>query len=120
TAVRVDKATIGATCNGIDGQVAPREVFFKCDFRRGMDHEAGVAEAALALGACQGVFLATLRMQEYREVTAHLAVTGSQHRVARAAHYHPVAVLDRQAEQGITHRTAYFVDIHGSSVRREV
>ena len=54
--------------DGIDREVAALEVLFERDVGRGVDDEAVVAAAALALGARERVLLVRLRMQEDREV----------------------------------------------------
>ena len=40
---------------------------------------AAIAAATLALGARQGIFLTSLRVQEYRKIGAYRAITEFQH-----------------------------------------
>ena len=63
---------IGGSGNGVDGQIAPRQVFFQRDGGAGLHGKAPVAGGAFALGARQGVFLARLRMQENTIVSPSL------------------------------------------------
>ena len=58
------------------GEIAPRQVLLQRDVGLGVEGEAVIAPCRLALGARQRVFLARLRMQEYREVLAHGQVAG--------------------------------------------
>ena len=54
--------------------------------------ETGIAVSLFTLGAGQGVFVTGLRMQEHREVLAHLPVAQRKHVVAGRAHHAPVAL----------------------------
>ena len=48
--------SVGVARDGVDGEVAPRQVLFQRHVRRGIDLEALVAARRLALGARQRIF----------------------------------------------------------------
>ncbi|MCW0425708.1 hypothetical protein NB713_003651 [Xanthomonas sacchari] len=74
-AIRIDQTPIGLVAgDGVDGEVAPLQILFQRHRRVGLHLEAVVAAPGLALGARQRVLLAAARMQEYREIAAHLLV----------------------------------------------
>ena len=73
-----------------------------------------VAGCRLALGAGQCKLFVCLRMQKHRKVLAHWHKALLQHQFGRCTHYHPVAVLHFQPEQGIPYRTADQVGLHTS------
>ena len=87
--------------DGVDGQVAARQILFQRDFRRGLEAEALVAASGLALGARQRVLLVGVRMQEHREVRADRPEALRHHVFRRGADHHVVAVLHRMTEQGV-------------------
>ena len=68
--VRIDEFIGLASGDGIDREIAPREIVFERDFGRGMNLEALVALAGLALGAREGVLLVGFRVQEEKN-TGH-------------------------------------------------
>jgi hypothetical protein len=55
-------------------------------------------------------------MQEHRKVLADRQVAAGDHLVRRGAHHHPVVVAHRQAQQGIAHRAADTIGLHGGSL----
>ena len=61
-AMRVDQLALRVLGDGIDGQVAPRQVLLQRDIGRGMHHKAFVARRGFALGAGQCVFFAGVGM----------------------------------------------------------
>ena len=73
-AVGVDESAVRVPGHGVDGEVAPLQVRFQGDPRRGVDGKAPVAWAGFALGAGQGVFFFGVRMQEDGKILAHLQV----------------------------------------------
>ena len=99
--------------DGVDGEVSAAQVFFQGDFWRGVDVEAVVAVAVFALGAGEGVFVAAVRVQEYREVLADLFVALVEHLLRRCADYDPVELGGLQAQQFVAHCAADEVDLHG-------
>ena len=99
--------------HGVDGEVAPGQVFFKGDVGRCLHGKAFVAPGGFALGAGEGVFLAAFGVQKHRKVFAHGQKALRAHGLGRAAHHHPVAVIHALAHQGIAHRTADDKHLHG-------
>ena len=112
SAVRIDQRAVGSLRDGVDGQVAPREVVLQRHLGRGVEGKAVVAGRGLALGACQRVFLVRLRVQEDGKVAPHWPVAGLDHLLRGGAHHHPVAVGNRPSEQGVAHAAAHGVDLH--------
>jgi hypothetical protein len=112
TAKGIDQRAVLGLRHRIDGEIAPPEVFFQRDIRGGVDGEALVAAAALALGAGERVFLVGLRMQEHREILAHRLEAQPHHLFGGRAHHDVVTFLDRQAEQLVAHGSADEVDLH--------
>ena len=111
-AAGVDQRAVLGARDRVDGEVAAQQVFFQRDLGRGVADEAGVAAARLALGTRERVFLAGLRVQEDRKVTPDRAEAVREHFFGGAADHDPVAVLDRQPEQGVAHRPADNVGLH--------
>jgi hypothetical protein len=79
TAVGVDQLAIGGAGNGVDRQIAARQILFQADIGRGMKGKALVAVAGLALGTRQRIFLVRLRVQEDREILADRLEAAGQH-----------------------------------------
>ena len=98
--------------HGIDGEIAPCQVFFQAHIRRRMDGKTVVARRSFPFSAGQCVFIVGLRMQEHRKVFAHRHKTLVQHVLRRAPHHHPVAIFHRQPHQCIAHRTANHIELH--------
>ena len=73
----------------------------------------------LALGARQCVFILAAGVQEYREILTHLLVALAEQVFGPGADNHPVALNDRVTEQGIAHRAANQIDLHGASLQVE-
>ena len=110
----VDKRAVGRLGDGIDREVAARQVLRQRHIGRGMEGEAVITAAALALGARQRDLFARLWMQEDREVLANGLVAQGQQLLGRAAHSHPVAVADRLAQQAVAHGAADDEELHGA------
>lgn len=104
--------------NGVDGEVAALQVVFQRYCRIGIDHEAAIATAGLALGARQRVFLTGFRVQEHREITTHGGVAQRLHLRGRGADHHPVAVAGRTLQQAVAHGAADKIDLHGGMMAR--
>ena len=96
----------------VDGQVAAREVLLERDAAVGVELEAVVAGAGLALGARERVLLVRLGMEEHREVAADGEVAERAQLVGIGADDDPVAVADRQAEQCVANRAADQIALH--------
>ena len=111
-AVGVDQATVLVASDGIDRQVAAQQVVFKGDLGCGVAGEAGIARAGFSFGTRERVLLLRMWMQEHREVLAHGAKALCQHVGCGAADHDPVAVLDRQPEQGVAHCAAHYIALH--------
>ena len=90
--VGVDQVFVGVTRDGVDRQVAPRQILFQAHVACGMHHKAFVAGRGFALGACQRVLLAGRGVQEHGEVFAHRCEAFGHHLFGRAAHHHPIAI----------------------------
>ena len=109
--MRVYQLAVRILRDGIDGEVAPRQILFQRDVTRSMDDEAFVPARGLALGARQRIFLMRLGMQEHREILAYRAVTQRHHVFRRCSHHHPVLILYRQPEQAVAHCAAHVIDL---------
>ena len=83
----------------------------------GVEGEAAIARAGLALGARERVLLVRVRMQEHREVAADGDVAVVEHVLDVGADDDPVAIDDRMAEQRIAHRAADEVAFHRGKSR---
>ena len=117
---RVDRVSVlgrrSGQGDGVDGQVAPGQVFFQRDIGRGVHRKAVVAGPGFALGAGQGIFLVCLGVQKDGKVFAHWQKALGQQGLGGGTHHHPVAVFHGQAQQGIAHRTTHHVNLHGGSL----
>ena len=122
TAMRVYEISGGVLGNGVDGQIAPRQILLQGDLRRGVKHKAVITARSFALGARQRIFFMRHRMQENRKVLAHRLVAELDHLLGRGAYHHVVAIHHWQAEQLIAHGTADHVDLHrvSSGIRNEL
>ena len=112
-AVGIDQGARFILGDGIDGEVTSHKVLFQRDIGRRVHDEALMPRCGLAFGARQRVLFAGLRMQEHRKITPHLREAGSAHLLGRAAHHHPVTLVGRKAQQGIAHRAAHQIPLHG-------
>ena len=102
---------VGRSGDGVDGQIAPRQVLFQRHIGSGVNHKAAIAHAVLALGASQRIFLMGLGVQEHRKVAPHGHEAARAHLLRRGANHHPVRIVDGQAQQCIAHRTAYLENL---------
>ena len=84
-AQRVDQLAIGLARNGVDGEIAAAQIVFQRHVDTGMEGEALVAVAGLALGAGERVFLFGARMQEHRKIAAHGHEAPARHILGRGA-----------------------------------
>ena len=73
--VRINQPACLIFGNGINCQVAARQILFEGDGLAGITDKTFVAAATLTLGSCQGIFLFCPWMQEHGEVFAHGQIT---------------------------------------------
>ena len=111
-AERIDEFIVGVDRKRIDREVAPAEVLFDGDIGRRIEFEAVVAGCGLALCAGKRVFLAGLRVQEYREILADLFVAGVNKFIRRRAHNAPVPFFHRKPEPFVTNGATDEVHLH--------
>ena len=109
----IDQRAIRRPRDRVDREIAALEILLERHRRGGIELEAGVAAADLALGARERVFVAGARMEKDGEVLADAPVALREQLVGRSADDDPVALLDRQAEQGVAYRPADLVNFHG-------
>jgi hypothetical protein len=107
---------VGRSGDGVDGEIAPRQVFFQRHIGSGVNHKAAIAHAVLALGARQRIFLMGLGVQKHRKVAPHGHEAARAHLLRRGADHHPVRVVDGQAQQCIAHGTAYLENLEFTHV----
>ena len=110
--VRINDQAAFVACDGVDSEVAARQILFQRDFGRGVDLEAAVATSGLALGACQRIFLVRARVKEHRKVPAHRAIAELSHLFRRCADHHVILVGSRSAKQPVAHRPSDRIDFH--------
>jgi hypothetical protein len=94
-AIGVDQRTVGSARDGVDGQVAARQILAQGDLGGSMKGKALVAVTGLALGARQRIFCMRMRVQEDREILAHRLETACQHLLGGGTDDHVIAILDR-------------------------
>jgi hypothetical protein len=111
-AERVDERPIGGLRNGIDGQIAAREILLKTDFRPELDRKAAISGRSLSLAAGKRIFFVGLGMQEHGKVAAHFAIFEAQQFVAGAPYHDPIAFLDGQTQQRVSNRAANQIHLH--------
>ena len=104
--------------HGIDSEVAAFKILLERDGWIGVDHKPMITGPRFALGARQRVFLFGVRVQEHREVAAHLRKALSDHFLGRAADHHPVGFMVRVAQQGVADGAAYAVTVHAQTLLR--
>jgi hypothetical protein len=73
---RIHQAPACVLGDRIDGEVAAAQIILQRHLGTGVEGEAGIAAAALALGARQGVLLLADRVQEHREIGTDRTETG--------------------------------------------
>ena len=112
TVVGIDQRAVFSAGDGVDGQVAPRQVFFQRDIDIGIHLKALVAFGCLAFSAREGVLLLRFGMEKNRKILADRAVTQRDHLLRRGADDDVIAVLDRQSEQRIAHCAADLIYLH--------
>ena len=106
------KRPIAGLCDGIDGQIAAREILLESDLRPELDRKAAISGRCLSLAPGQRIFFVGLGMQEHGEVAAHFAIFETQQFVAGAPDHHPVAFLDGQTQQRVSNRAANQIHLH--------
>ena len=106
------RAVVGAG-DGVDRQVAARQVFFERHLARRIESEAAITVAGLAFGARERVLGVRLRVQENGEILADRLEALRQHFSRRRADDHVIAVLHRQAQQLVTYSATDGENLHG-------
>ena len=112
-AIGIDQRTVLIARHGVDGQIATRQVLFQGDRSGGIERETVVAGPHLALGSCNGVFVAGFRVKENGKVLAHLLVAQAKQVLGSRADHDPVPLADRKVQQRIPDGASDFVDLHG-------
>jgi len=97
-AVGVNQIAFIIPGHGIDGEIPAHQILFKTDIRAGNKMKALVALAGFALGAGQGVFVASVWMNKHGKVAPHRAITQPAHFLRGGAHHHPVTFLPGKAQ----------------------
>ena len=108
----IDQSAVVSPRDRVDREIAALEILLERNGCARVELEARVAAAYLALGARERIFVAGDRMQEDGEVLADAPISLRKQLVGRSADDDPVALLDRQAEQGVAYRPADLVDFH--------
>ena len=119
-AVRIDQRAVLVLGDRVDGEVAAGEVVLERDAAVGVELEAVVARAGLALGARERVLLARVRMQEDGEVAADRQIAEGEQLAGIGADDDPVAIAHRATEQSITNRAAHEITLHRCVLLRVV
>jgi hypothetical protein len=102
----IDQRAIAGARDGVDGEVAPAQILLQRHSRLGMNREAAMTRAALALGAGERIFLARAGVEEDRKITAHLPKALRAHLRGGRPEDDVIALVHRQAQQLVAHRTA--------------
>jgi hypothetical protein len=113
SAPRIDQTAVDSACDRVDREIAALEILLERYAWRGVELEAGVTSADLAFGARERIFVAGGRMEKDREVLADASIPLRDQLVGLRADDDPVALLDRQAEQGVAYGPADLVNFHG-------
>ncbi len=111
-AVRIDEHAVRRLRHRVDRQIAAREILLEGHLRAEFHAESAVARRDLALTPRERIFLLGVRVQKHRKVPPDLAISEPQQLLSRAAHDHPIALLYRQAEQGVPNRAADQIHLH--------
>lgn len=112
TPVRVHQRAIRRLGHGIDGQIAPGEVFFQRHIRRRVYRESAIAGPYLTLGPRQGDLLMGLGVEEHGKILADRQVTRIQQGLRVRADGDPIPVLHRQTQQGVADGAADQIHLH--------
>ena len=113
TAVRIYQATVFIPGDGIDGQVASLEIFFKSNTGMKIHIEPMVSMAGLFLGSGQRIFLTVFGVQKYREGGADLLEALIQHFLRCTSDYNPIPFCCFQPQKRIANRTTNQVGFWG-------
>ena len=105
-------APLSSCGDRVDGEVAAGEIFLERHAAVGVELEAVVAGAGLALGARERMFFARFGMKEHREVAADREIAEGEKLAGIGADDDPVAISDGATEQSITNRTADEIALH--------
>ena len=119
-AERIDQPAVAIFCHGIDRQVATAEIVFDRHLFGRVERKAVVTGGSFALGAGERVFLAGVRVQEYREIAADAFVSLGFERAGRCADHTPVPFRHGQAQQFIANRATDEVNLHPAILARIV
>jgi hypothetical protein len=76
--VRIEQRTVFCFGDGIDGQIAAREIFLERNLRPKFDRESPITGRYFPLQTRQCIFFMRVRMQEHGKVAAHLAIFQTQ------------------------------------------
>ena len=95
-AVRIDQRAVCIKCHRVDRQITTQQIRFQRDIRRSLKRKPGIAATTLALGAREGIFLFSFRMQKHRKIFAHGLIARRQHLVHRHTNDHVIAIHRRQ------------------------
>ena len=111
-AMGIEQRAVGRLGNGIDGQIAARQIFLERDLRPEFDRKSAIAGRHLALEPRQGMLLVSVGMQKHRKVPADFPIFQAQQLLSGAADDDPIAFLDGQAEQGVPNGSANQIHLH--------
>ena len=110
--MRVDQPAIRGLGHGINSQVTSGEILFEGHIGRELGDESAITRSGLALETRERIFLAALRVQEHREVTADGRKAPGLELLRSGADHHPVAFGDGAAQQCVAHCATDEIDVH--------
>ncbi len=93
--IGIDNLAVRVLGQGVNGEVAAKQILLQGDVGRGIAGEAGIAKARFPFGARQGVLLPAFWVEEHREIAANLLVARVQHLLRGRTHNHPVFIFNR-------------------------
>src|SRR5262249_30185373 len=106
---RIDQRTVGGARDCVDREIAALEILLERHARGRVELKSRVTPAHLAFRASERIFVARGWMEKDREVLADAPVALREELVGRSADDDPVALLDRQAKQGVAYGPADLV-----------
>ena len=98
--------------DGVNRQIAPRQILLERHLRRGMKNKAAIAAPDFALGARERVFVARARIDKHRKIRPDRAQPARRHLLRSRPHRDIIALARFAPQQAVAHRAADEIDFH--------
>jgi len=117
-AIGIDELSVFGFRDGIDCQVATRQILFECDVLVRTNLKPPVTGAGLRFRSRQCILLSRFGVQLNREAPSDTLKSACLEFFSGCADDYPVALDDRQAEQPVAYGAANEISLHGVILAR--